>query len=132
MNGRIEVTDHAAIAALLFSRAPHRPLNSPGWGKLVAVKSGTLTGPDGEREQIKAGVDHVIPDHWLATRYPQFFKPCDRRDTLTHVEHRRNLERANRQLQGTTRGRAGSYAGSALDVSTATIGGALHVPDSAP
>jgi len=89
----------------LVAVGSNRPRNSPGWGMLVAVKSGVVVSPDGtERDYIKANRRRVRPDHWIAKAYPEMFRPaCDKRDTGTRDAHKRNLEHVLRYLE---RGRA--------------------------
>jgi hypothetical protein len=78
-----------------------RPVNSPGWGMLGAVKSGAFTSERNPRERatIKAGTTRVSRDYWLAAERPELFMPIDERDTRTIDAHRSNLGRARRDLE---------------------------------
>jgi len=78
-----------------------RPTNSPGWGMLTAVKSGTFRSPDGsEVVHVKAGVTRIAPSHWLFRVRPEWFRVADTRDRRTVLDHTRALERARRDLEG--------------------------------
>jgi hypothetical protein len=88
-----------------------RPANSPGWGRLVATKSGAYVSERDPADHtfIEAGRTHVIPSYWLACERPELFKPADRRDTRTYQEHRGYLEHARRALErGRTSARSSS------------------------
>ena len=74
-----------------------RPNNSPGWGRLVALKNMKLRSPDGELVEFKAGVTHVAYDYWAIRARPELFRVADRRDT--HEQHRRALEHAKQDLE---------------------------------
>jgi hypothetical protein len=78
-----------------------RPPNSPGWGMLVAVKTGGYVSERNPADHvtIEAGSTHVCRDYWLARERPELFKPADSRDARTFREHRANLERARQQLE---------------------------------
>jgi Zn-finger nucleic acid-binding protein len=84
-----------------LQRAAGRPLDSPGWGKLVAVKSGAYVSErnPADRTTIEAGSTHVCRDYWLARERPELFKPADKRDARTYREHRAHLERARQELR---------------------------------
>jgi hypothetical protein len=77
-----------------------RPANSPGWGKLVAVKTGAYVSErnPADHTTIEAST-HVCRDYWLARERPELFKPADNRDTRTFREHRAHLERARQELE---------------------------------
>jgi hypothetical protein len=89
-----------------------RPANSPGWGKLVAVKTGAYVSErnPADHTTIEAGSTHVCRDYWLARERPELFKPADNRDARTYREHSANLERARHELErglpASRRGRA--------------------------
>jgi hypothetical protein len=78
-----------------------RPTNSPGWGMLVACKTGAYVSErnSADHTTIEAGSTHVCRDYWLARERPELFKPADSRDTRTFREHRANLERARQKLE---------------------------------
>jgi hypothetical protein len=87
--------------AAVLARGTGRPRNSPGWGMLVAVKSGEFS-PErdpSERVTITAGTTYVSPDYWLARERPELFKLGDRRDTRTYRARTRNLEHARLELE---------------------------------
>ena len=78
-----------------------RPANSPGWGKLVAVKTGAYVSERNPADHvtIEAGSTHVSRDYWLARERPELFKPADNRDARTFREHGANLERKREELE---------------------------------
>ena len=76
-----------------------RPANSPGWGMLRAVKTGTFTSKQGERTTIKAGVTRVAPSHWLAREYPEALTVADKRDARTTRDHARSLAHVRAELE---------------------------------
>jgi hypothetical protein len=87
--------------AAVLARGTGRPRNSPGWGMLVATRSGEFS-PErdpSERVTITAGTTRVRADYWLARERPELFKLCDRRDTRTYRSHCRNLEHARQELE---------------------------------
>jgi hypothetical protein len=90
-----------------------RPANSPGWGKLVAVKSGAYPSErnPADHTTIEAGKTHVCRDYWLARERPELFKPADKRDARTYREHRANLERAQQELERARRTRTATRTG---------------------
>jgi len=81
--------------------ASGRPRNSPGWGMLVATKSGGFRSKrdPAERTEIKAGITYVSPDYWLARERPELFKLGDHRDTRTHRTHSRALKNAREHVE---------------------------------
>jgi hypothetical protein len=87
---------------------PTRPANSPGSGMVQCVKTGDLRSPDGkESVRVTAGRTRCAPGYWAVTTFPEYFKPCDRRDTRTYHAHRDNLARARQDLErGLTRTRS--------------------------
>jgi hypothetical protein len=95
-----------------LQRAAGRPLDSPGWGKLIAVKTGAYVSErnPADHTTIEAGSTHVCRDYWLARERPELFKPADNRDARTYREHSANLERARKELErrlpASRRGRA--------------------------
>ena len=60
-----------------LQRAAGRPLDSPGWGKLVAVKTGADVSERNRADHttIEAGSTHVGRDYWLARERPELLKP---------------------------------------------------------
>lgn len=84
-----------------LQRAAGRPPNSPGWHKLVAVKSGAYVSQrsPADHTTIEAGKTHVSCDYWLARERPELFMPADKRDARTYREHSRNLARARQELE---------------------------------
>jgi hypothetical protein len=87
--------------AAVLARGTGRPRNSPGWGMLVATRSGEFS-PErdpSERVTITAGTTRVRADYWLARERPELFKLADRRDTRTYRSHTRNLEHARQELE---------------------------------
>jgi hypothetical protein len=99
-----------------------RPRNSPGWGMLVAVKSGAFVSSSdaSEHATIEAGKTRVSPDYWLARERPELFNLGDRRDTRTYNTHRRNLENARAELE---RGRPTSTRRGAVRSTALTLPG---------
>ena len=69
-----------------------RPANSPGWGMLVACKTGAYVSErnPADRVDITAGSTHVCRDFWLVRERPELFKPADKRDARTYREHSAN------------------------------------------
>ena len=85
-------------------RSMDRPPAAEGWGMLMAKKTRTLTGPDGERIQVTAGTSRVHRSHWAIRLHPEVFEVCDRGDTRT--------QRVSRPEPATVRvGAAGTAAG---------------------
>jgi hypothetical protein len=106
----VTAADQRELAGLIDKRLIGmlglRPLGSPGWGMLRAVKSGAFTSErdPGERCTITAGKTQVAYDYWLARERPELFMPIDKRDTRTIDAHSRNLERTRHELErGRTR-----------------------------
>ena len=89
-----------------------RPANSPGWGMLIACKTGGYVSERNPADHvtIEAGKTRVSRDYWLARERPELFKPADNRDARTYREHSANLERARHELErglpASRRGRA--------------------------
>ena len=81
--------------------AERRPPNSPGWGRLVATKTGSFISERDPRERvtINKGTTRVAPGHWIARERPELFRPVDRRDGRTYRAHSANLERARQDLE---------------------------------
>ena len=86
--------------AAALAKGTARPRNSPGWGMLVATKTGEFSpeGDPSERVIITAGTTLVSPDHWLAHERPELFTLRDRRDAGTYHAHCRNLQNARADL----------------------------------
>ena len=85
----------------LLQRKGGRPPDSPGWHKLVAVKSGAYVSErnPADHVDITAGKTHVCRDYWLARERPELFMPADGRDARTVREHSANLERTRQELE---------------------------------
>ena len=79
-----------------------RPRNSPGWGRLVAVKDAMILTSNGDYAIVEAGRDRVAPDSSYA-QDPEVFRPVDSRDKRTAALHRANLERAMRRVEAELR-----------------------------
>jgi hypothetical protein len=95
-----------------LQRKGGRPANSPGWGMLVACKTGEYVSQrdPAQRVTVTAGTTHVAGDFWLARERPELFKPADSRDARTYREHSANLERTRQELE---RGLPASHRGRA-------------------
>jgi hypothetical protein len=96
----------AAVSALRIEdleRATGRPRNSPGWGRLVAIRTKGIVTFEGACVFVEAGRTRVAPDSSYAREYPELFRPADRRDKATACIHRRNLHGAIRRLEAELR-----------------------------
>jgi hypothetical protein len=93
----------AALRVDALGQLTGRPRNSPGWGRLLAVKNARVLTSEGDHAIIGAGRDRVAPDSSYAQEYPELFRPADRRDKATAVAHLRNLTRAMARLEGELR-----------------------------
>ena len=83
-------------------RSMDRPPAAEGWGMLMAKKTRTLTGPDGERIQVTAGTSRVHRSHWAIRLHPEVFEVCDRGDTRTQRDHARALAHIRAELERAT------------------------------
>jgi hypothetical protein len=93
----VSLTVEDVLAALSRSR---RPANSPGWGKLVAVKSGVVTSKDGRgRCVVHADTTYVVPEYRAAREHPELWRPADKRDTRTVRTHLRSLAHTRQELE---------------------------------
>jgi hypothetical protein len=106
----VNAADERELAGLIDKRLIAtlgvRPPDSPGWGRLVALRSTKLRSPDGELVELKAGVTHVAYDYWAVRARPELFRVADRRDTRSVREHSRALDHVRQELErGRTRAR---------------------------
>jgi hypothetical protein len=91
----------ARLERLLILRGD-RPPNSPGWGLVECVKTGELKSRNGKEVcRVIAGRTRVVAGYWAAVQWPEFFRPCDKRDVRTISSHRSNLQRAQQELERT-------------------------------
>ena len=93
---------NALLPALRFEdleRITGRPRNSPGWGRLVAIRTKGITTSEGDVAFVEAGKTRVAAESIYAREYPELFRPADRRDNATANIHRRNLQLEIRRLE---------------------------------
>jgi hypothetical protein len=93
--------EHTQRQFEVLQRKGGRPTNSPGWGMLVACKTGAYVSErnPADRADITAGSTRVSCDYWLVREHPELFKPADNRDARTFHELDASLERKREDLE---------------------------------